>query len=316
MIVNAAYSVLSMLLIIAVGFFMGGTAFFKEHDVGAAITIYLKNIGIPVYMCYNAITNFSSRAELKALFETLPFSLLTVAGSFAIGTALAYLLRIRPTRRGTFINAVGFSNTVFLGFPVISAIFDEAVLPKGMMFYAANTIVFWTIGVYMLRRESGTAPKFFTRANLKQVAAPPLIGFVIGLLIVALEIELPPFLMTAVRNISGTSSPLGMMFIGTVIRATDLRQGGILRDVVVLFLVRFIAFPVILLGLMRVLPIDLETRRVFYMLALMPAMTQLGVMSRVSGGDYKFASVWITISTILGVGSIPLFTLVMEKLLV
>ena len=171
-------------------------------------------------------------------------------------------------------------------------------------------------GVYLLRKEGGGAPKFFTKGNLKQVAAPPLIGFVTGVVVVALGIKLPQFLMTSVSYVSGTSSPLGMMFIGTVIRATDLRQGGIIRDVVVLFLTRFILLPIILVGFMRVIPIDLETRRVFYILALMPAMTQLGVMSRVSGGDYKFASVWITVSTILGVGSIPLFTYIMERFII
>ncbi len=316
MIVNAAYSVISMLLIIALGFFIGGTEFFKKHDLGGAISIYLKNIGIPVYMFYNAITNFHGREELFELFKTLPYSLMTVGGSFVIGVIVAYALKIKPSRRGTFVNALGFSNTVFLGFPVISAIFGDSVLPKGMILYAANTVIFWTVGVYLLRKEGGGAPKFFTKGNLKQVAAPPLIGFVTGVVVVALGIKLPQFLMTSISYVSGTSSPLGMMFIGTVIRATDLRQGGIIRDVVVLFLTRFILLPIILVGFMRVIPIDLETRRVFYILALMPAMTQLGVMSRVSGGDYKFASVWITVSTILGVGSIPLFTYIMERFII
>ena len=313
MIINSAYSVLSMLLIIAIGFFAGGTDFFKQYNCGTVITTYLKYIGIPIFMVYNVLSNFNSRRELMALFNAMPYSLLIVAFSFILGLLISWLLRIPPSRRGTYTNACGFSNTIFMGFPVIAAVFGDSILPTGMVFYAANMILFWTIGVYLLRVEGGKTGKFFTVSNFKQMLAPPLLGFLLGILLVAIQIRFPGFVLTTLKKVSDTTSPLGMMFIGSVIRMSLVKQSGMLRDLLFLLLTRLIFLPVVLFFITSALPVDIKSKQVFYLLALMPAMTQLGVMSHDSGGDYKFASIWITLSTVIGVGTIPLFTFIVEK---
>lgn len=313
MIINSVNSVLSMLLIIATGFFVGGTDFYKQYSCGKVLTTYLKYIGIPVYMLSNVLVNFSSRGELLVLLRALPYSLLTVVFSLIVGVFLSKLLSIPPSRRGTYINACGFSNTVFLGFPVITAVFGDFITPVGMVFYAANSLLFWTVGVYLLRVEGGKTGKFFSPSNLKQLLAPSLLGLLFGMLLVAVELPLPEFVLSAMKKVAATSSPLGMMFVGMVIRTSSVKLDGVLRDILFLVLTRFIVLPAALFFLISALPIDTQSKQVFYLLALMPAMTQLGVMTHDSGGDYRFASIWITISTVIGVGTIPIFTFITER---
>ena len=39
-----------------------------------------------------------------------------------------------------------FSNSMFIGFPVVSGIFGDPGIPYLMLFYLINTTLFWTLG--------------------------------------------------------------------------------------------------------------------------------------------------------------------------
>ncbi len=306
MVFQAVQSVLSLLILIAVGFFVTKKPWFGKtgSDLLSKFTV---KIAIPVYMTYNVITTCETKDKLFELFQSLPIPFVTILLSLLLGLLLARLFRVERERRGVFINAVTFSNTVIIGFPVISSLFGDAATPDGMIYYMANTILFWTIGVYLLRCDSGQRVKLISWEGIKKIFSPPIIGFLLGVVIVLLRIELPQFLFSPLEMIKQTTTPLAMIFIGSIIRNADFKTMKLTKDLGIILAVRFILSPIFMAGVCMLLPIDPLMKQVFFVLATMPAMTQLGIMSKESGSDYEFASVVVAVTTSVSMVAIPIY---------
>ena len=176
-----------------------------------------------------------------------------------------------------------------------------------MIYYMANTILFWTIGVYLLRCDSGENVKLVSLEGLRKILSPPIIGFLIGVVIVVLNIELPEFIFTPLEMLKQTTTPMAMIFIGSIISNADFKSMKLSKDLALILIVRFIVSPIFMAVVCMLLPIDQMMKQVFFVLATMPAMTQLGIMSKESDSDYEFASVVVAVTTTVSMVAIPVY---------
>lgn len=310
MVWQAVSSVLSLLILIGLGFYMTGLKWFSGtgSDIFSKYTV---RIALPCYMAYNVIVSCGSKEELLRIFKYMPIPLFTILIGFMMGLLLARVFHIETPRRGVFVNVVSLSNTVIIGFPVINSLFGESAAPHGMVYYMANTLIFWTLGVFLLRRDSGDTAKLFSLHSLKQIISPPIIGFITGCVLLIFQIEIPAFIFSPMEMIKNSVTPIAMMFIGSILRQTDFKSIHLTKDVAIVLVSRFIISPVIVAIVCSILPIDILLKQVLFILSTMPAMTQLGIMSKESGSDYKFASVLVALTTTISIAVLPLYTLIM-----
>lgn len=183
MALQAVESVVSLLILIGVGWWLAGRAWFGT--AGASLfSKYTVNVAVPCFMFYNMVDVCGSREKLASLLSGLPFPVLIVCSSFAFGVLLAHLLKVAPQRKGVFLNVITFSNVVFVGLPVVSALFGDDGLPYAMIYYLANTLFFWSGGVWLLKRYgdgfSGSSPV----QVIKGIFSPPIIGMLLGVVAV------------------------------------------------------------------------------------------------------------------------------------
>ncbi|MCI8442361.1 MAG: AEC family transporter [Provencibacterium sp.] len=310
MVLQAVSSVLSLLILIAAGFYITGMSWFREAGPDI-FSKYSVKIAIPCYMVYNVVTTCEDAGELLDLIKNLPIPFVTISLSALFGFLLARVLHVSPQRRGVFINAIAFSNTVIIGFPVITSLFGDEATPDGMIYYMANTILFWTIGTYLLRQDGAQKAKLFSLNNLKKALSPPIIGFLIGVVLVVTGISLPDFIFSPISMVKATTTPIAMMFIGSIIRKTDFKKVQFTKDLLIILLVRFVLSPIFMAAVCMMLPVDTMMKQVFFILATMPAMTQLGIMSRESGSDYEFASVLVAVTSTISMVALPVYSFVM-----
>jgi len=306
---QAISSVLSLLILIGIGYYMMGLKWFAEKG-SDIFSKYCVRISIPCYMTYNVIVTCGTKEELFRIFKLIPIPLGTIMIGMLMGILLTRIFKIAPDRRGVFINVVSLSNTVIVGFPIITSLFGEEATPHGMVYYMANTMIFWTLGVYFLRRDGGEKASLFSLNGLKQIFSPPIIGFLLGVVLLILNVSLPKFIFTPMEMIKNTVTPIAMMFIGTILRQTDFKKVKLSKDVVLVLVSRFLFAPLVAGIVCTVMPIDVQLKQVLFVLATMPAMTQLGIMSRESGSDYQFASVLVAVTTTVSMAVLPLYALV------
>lgn len=390
MVSSAIQSVLSLLVLIGIGYYMASQSWYPSWGTGLLSKICVR-IAIPAHMFHSTITTIKSSDELMALLGGLPVPYFTILFSLGVGLLLARALKIPPFRRGVFLNAVAFSNTVLIGFVVVEAIFGGEALPDAMVYYMANTTLFWTIGTWLLRRDStherdGAGPRLtgepeiaaaptgsgsasldsagrvsagtasanrasampdsvsgpsapaasagagaataiataaadadqpnrraMTMDALRNIFSPPLIAFFVAIGVVLLNLKLPGFILASTSSLRQMTTPLAMLFIGGIIRGTDLKQARVSRDLALVMIVRFLATPVIMVLILTPLPITVQMKQIFFLMSTMPVMTQLGIMSKESNSDYQYASMLVTITTAFSMLAIPAYLYLIER---
>ena len=121
---------------------------------------------------------------------------------------------MRQDRRGLFISMFFNSNTIFVGLPINQALFGDASIPYVLIYYMCNTTFFWTLGTYLIQRDGEGEAQFDLKTSLEKVFSPPLMGFLLGLVLVMLHIKFPAFLASDLQYLGNLTTPLSMIFIG------------------------------------------------------------------------------------------------------
>lgn len=313
MVLQSIKSVFALMTIIALGYYFTGRPWFGKTGMDF-LSKFTIQATIPFYMFYNIYRDVGTRENLFDLVTKLPVTFGVTLLSICVGALAGRLFRVDPKRMSTFIAASAFPNVVFIGFPVIQALWGENISTVGVVFYIANTVTFWTIGIWLLQRgkvQNTDGNSQFVE-NLKKLINPPIIGMTCGIIAVLLEIQVPDFVQKPLSMISGVTSPLALFFIGSVIRNMDKSSMKFGRDLFAALAARFILVPIVSVLFLRMMPISVEMKQVFFMLSTMPAMTQMGIMARQYDSDYEFACTVITMTTIISMLTIPVFMFIMQ----
>ena len=304
-------SVLSILLMIGIGAFIAWRLGFDEKR-SAAIASLVINVTLPAYMISNISLNYS-KESLFALAPGLAVPFASLGLCYLLACVAARLVAVPEKRRGTFCSMFALSNTIFIGLPVNFMLFGEESVPFVLLFYIGNTVLFWTIGVYGISRDGNNKSKHVVSwANLKRVFSPPLSSFMLAVLFVLAGIKLPALLLDVCKQVGSMTTPLSMIFIGIVLYAVDWKSIRPERTMWTLLAARFILAPLVVIVFCRYLPLPLLMKKVFVIQASMPIMTQTAIIAKAYEGDYKFAAVQTSVSTLASLATIPIYMVIMD----
>ena len=150
--------IFEVVLIAGLGFYLAKTGWLWE-TAGKDLTRLTMTVSLPPLMIYSLKSNFTH----DQLIETAPDLLLPFASIFAAylaGRLLAAILHISPRRRGVFTCTCCIANAIFIGLPVNVALFGEKSVPSAMLYYIANTAMFWGLGAYLIVKDAGSGRTF------------------------------------------------------------------------------------------------------------------------------------------------------------
>jgi predicted permease len=307
---NALESVVSVLLLIALGFGLAKRGWFDDQATALAARLVV-SVALPAYMVANLMGGYD-RARLLAMLPGLPVPFAVMLASFGIGRAVAKAARLPSGRRGTFASMFSLSNTIFIGLPVNLVLFGDASLPYVLLYYVANTTLFWSIGVYGIARDGsargGTkAARFISREGLARMLSPPLLAFLVSSILILAGLRLPAFLLDLSRTVGNMTTPLSMIFIGSTIAAVDWKTVRPGLDMALLLGGRFVLAPLLIVLAVGWLDFPVLMKKVFLIQATMPAMTQTPIVARAYGADAEYAGIMTSITTVASLVTIPLF---------
>ncbi|MDF7627644.1 AEC family transporter [Leuconostocaceae bacterium ESL0723] len=309
---NSISGVLEVLVIIMVGFCLAKRGWF-DHKTSRLIAKLVTQVALPASMIATITKNFTAEVLIRTLPD-LRFPLLSMAILFGIAIAVAHVLRIRSGERGLFESMFLNSNTIFIGLPINMALFGVPSLPYVLVYYMANTTIFWTLGVYLIQRDGDQGTKIKALDVAKKVFSPPLLGFILGVILVLFRIQLPVFLNKSLTDLGNMTVPLSMIFIGIAISRTKLSDIRFSRKIVGVLLGRFVVAPLLMAAL--VIPTDLPVlmKQVFIMQAAMPVMTNAPVVSELYGADDRYAAVAVAETTVLSLVIVPILMLLSQHI--
>lgn len=312
-VLNALQSALSIVVMIALGYYLTRRGMFNE-EVANLFTNLVINVSLPALMVSNLLTVFD-RDKLysagKGIF--IPFSTMLICYIAAI--FVAKLIRVKSERKGVFQVMFFASNTIFMGMPVNLALFGEKSTPFVLFYYAVNTTLFWTIGIYSISRDKqGNKDRILSINTLKRIFSPPLLGFLAGILLIVTGIKLPTFIMDSCKYIGSLTTPLSLLFIGITFSTVRIKDIRIDKDMIALILGRFVFSPLVVYAMALAIPIPSLMTKVFIIQSAMPAITQSAIAARAYDVDYRYATVMVTVTTVLSVLFIPIYMVLMSGL--
>ncbi|MBR0576859.1 AEC family transporter [Proteiniclasticum sp. BAD-10] len=282
---NLTNTILTMLILGLLGFGLKKTKV-ADKRTDKFITVLLVNICTPALMISTTLTNFTIQIFLDS-YKSIGVAVLSTLCVMAVSTLFAKMLSLKGMDRGQLLAMCSFSNVIFVGLPLITGIFGAGVVAYLMLYFIANTLTFWTLGIYLLSKDSG---KGFSSKNLLKIINMPILGFVAGLLLLYYGISLPSYVMDSINALKVIMTPLSLIFVGSTIGDLSLERIGSPMTTVVILLMRFVISPLTVLLLLKLIPMPEELVKVFIVCAGLPAMTNISIAVGKYGGNPSYSS--------------------------
>lgn len=309
---NAIQGVLSILFMILLGYVLKRRGWFDEQISGLFSRLVVK-VSLPALIVSNLLSTFDREMLVGTSIGVL-LPLVCMLLLYGVGLLLVRVLDIPSDKRGIFVAMFAFSNTIFIGLPVNMALFGEESTLFVLLYYIANTALFWTIGVSGIQQDGMNGNIQSLSGRLKNLMSPPLVSFILSVLLVLLDIDLPKFIMDACKYIGNLTTPLSMFYIGIVINSVTIKDLKFNKDILIILLGRFLLAPLLVLMLVYYLPLPVLMKKVFVIQAAMPTMTQIAIVSQTYKADYKYAATAVTVTTMASLVFIPLYMVVLKAI--
>jgi predicted permease len=278
-----------------------------------AVGAFLRRIGIFSVETKTFLTDF-------VIYVTLPCSIilsfkmdidLSLLITFALILLVSLLIQLfcmeTESRRSVLRYGILVSNAGFMGLPIAGELFGSTGLMYASIYLIPQRVVIWTAGISCFTKNDVPWGK-----ALKKIAVHPgLVSVYIGLAVMAFNPPIPLFVERTMASIGECTTPLSMMLIGSIVGEMDRKTMKVDLFSLVYSAIRLILIPLAAFIGARLFAIDPLITGVAVLLAGMPVGSTTAILAAKYGGDASFASQLVTISTVLSMVTIPLWSMVL-----
>lgn len=303
-----ANQVFIMFLLIAVGYVL-----YKIRMVDEQTTDHLTKILLYI-VTPSVIIQTYQVDYTKEKGQELLLALGLSAVAMAIGVLVSYLVYIKKNRESWDVEqfAVCFSNTGFMGIPLVTAIMGVSGIFYSNTYMMVFQFMCWTFGLYLMRRGAGDTlrPKELVRIILN----PTVLCIIVGIALFFVQLRLPKPVGSALDYLASMNTPLAMLVSGMCMAKVDMvRAVARVRNYYILFL-KLLVIPVGIILAFRFLPGADNIKLAILIVAACPTATNTMLFANLNGRDVGTASSLFTLSTLCSILTLPLVILLYSVL--
>ena len=222
----------------------------------------------------------------------------------AIGWAVSRLLPLKGRERNVAWLSIFFMNNVFVGFPVVEAVFGPDAIFCASLSNLPFNLLLYTVGVANLRAGENRG-----RIKLREIFSAPLIATFAAILLFLTQIPVPGLIADTVSALGSATVPMSMLIIGISLSQVPIRSALLDWRAYVVSFTRLLVCPVagwLMMGLF--LSHDGTILGVYTVTAACPCAAMITILSIRFGADDSFASKINFLSTVLSALTLPLIT--------
>jgi hypothetical protein len=275
------------------------------------------NISLPLMLFTNFLRLEATPRLLANSAIVLGVSGLIIFFMLLVGWLTTRVVKMNGREAAVFKAHSMFGNIIFLGFPLITALYGEEGLLYASMFQLVSNIIMWTVGVVVLSHGNGKS----WQKSLSKIINPNTIATLIGLVFFLFSLKLPSIIVTPFSALGSANTWLSMLYIGAMMYLSDVK-GLIGRKLIyILSFNRLVLVPALLVSLFALfasvagfLPDRLVTA-VIILEASMPCMATVVIMSKELGADDQLAVANVFVSTLVSILTLPLVMMAINRFL-
>lgn len=312
------------------------------REFAAGISKFVMSITLPCLILKTFQTEYSTEL-LAAAGKTYFYSIIAYAVSILIGYLTARLFAIEKKAKGVWVYSATFPNQAFMGWPVMAATLGQESLFFATFANLAFATFAYTYGVWLMKTtaisesdestDSGStssaaaAPAPTSKTDsLSGAGRPGLIqrypflkdflttingAILIGLFLFFTQLRIPSAINNAIVGMADLTTPLAMIFVGTILARNPLLSVLKDRRVYLMSLLRLIVIPGLVLIALRPLSLMPLSYGAIVLSHAMPVAGFAAIYAGAYGNDVEFASSLVSVSSLLSVITIPFFVLLL-----
>ncbi len=298
---NVILNQLLMLAIMMLIGFVGVKTRFLQEDLKDSISKIILRVTLPL-LNLTSITGQTLRPDMiKNAGIIALVAVAVICLSLAVGHFSGKLFRLKSPTDTIHTCMSAFGNVIFLGYPLITALYGQEGLFYAIVYALVNDGFVWTMGVFLIARSGGGDRK----AGLKKLINPNTVTFLVSLLMLAFGLRLPGLLHNTLAQVGSMTTCLSMLFIGMTLATIPL--AGIYKrfSIYLIVLVKMLIIPAVLAFLLSKTSLDRTLLGVLLLQIAMPVQTIITVVANEFHSDYRYAAECVFITTLFSLATLP-----------
>ncbi|MGM0216097.1 AEC family transporter [Enterococcus sp. AZ109] len=263
----------------------------------STFSVLITNFALPCAV-FNSFQIAYSKAILELIFRSLILAAIFFSVLYLLSVIFAKLFRIAEKIRSIWIGCSTFSSVLFIGIPIVNALFGETGLVILIAFNTIGNLFLFGLG------ETIFAGKMLMKPR-KILTTPAIIAAVLGFLFFFFQIPVPEVVGTPIQAIAGFTTPLAMMINGALLRKTLSPKLFTNRITLQFCFVRLILIPFLLIFFFNLFVKDDLLLQIIALVSCMPSGAVNSVFAEKYSSQGKIASEFILVSTLLSMVTIP-----------
>jgi transporter, auxin efflux carrier (AEC) family protein len=298
-------NVLILFMLLFLGYLIGIKKIVAHSSIND-LTNLVVDVSMPCTIALSMVRPFDARLlgdAIKVMVAILIFQLVL--------SGLAYyatkILKVNPSKSGSWIFALVFSNNAFVGYPLMYALYGNDGLFLMAMGNVVQNVLIFSLGIklitlnYNLKDHIRLRHIIFTKQN---------IAVVVGMFIFFLQIPIPKPVLTLVTYVANLTVPLSMMVVGMSLSRYEVKHMFTDKEVYRLTFIRMLVFPAIMVLGFRLLKLDISSSlplAILFYTAALPSPAFTSIMAERYNTSIGFASKCVFVTTIVSVLTVPFF---------
>lgn len=305
-----------LFLLMATGFFLRKIGFWREEDSGRLSTLVLKVCQPFMLIAALASAEFSYE-NLRAGLTVFAFGLFVHALMAGLAFVLCKGFKDIDERKITEFSLI-FTNTGFIGFPIMQSLFPENGLFLAAFYVISFHMVIWSWGLAILARGRTDIRLSVRKVLFNFGSVPCFIG--VGLFLLAIpfpSFTIPDFLLTFMNYLGNMCTPLSTLITGAALATRSMRQifgqPKMYLTAFLKLLIMPLAVCVVCKGVCLLLGLDPLTVALFCTVeAALPSAATITMFCELYGLKSGYASQTVGTSALFSAATLPLVVMVAE----
>lgn len=317
-------SVLSIVIMMAVGYFCRAKDWFGDKFSKGLSQVIMK-IALPCGIFMSMLKRFHLD-QLKSLSKGLVYTILSIFIGYLISWIALKLIKVPKGKRGLMMTGINGANTVFIGLPLNIALFGQVSIPYLLVYYIVNTIIIWTLGVWVIAADDPTVKNGGkgVKINWKHFLPAPIWGFIVAIPFLIwmpkAATQLPSFITNTLTDLGNLVTPLSLMYIGIMLKDFGITNIRFDKYLNVSLIGRFIVSPIIMFLLLfcgvHFLGISMVPmfHKTLIIQSATPSLAVLPILADQYHGDVQFATDLVVATSTLFVIVVPIIMFLLNFL--
>lgn len=307
--IQAFLSVLTVLIICAVGFYLQ-----KKGAINKTILDFLSQItiriAVPAIMFVYAYQNFT-REFVSTSGKWMIFPLAFFCFLYFIAFLISKFSLKNKNDKGVFCSIITLPNTITMGIPITLSISGQKGLPHLISYFVTSTIFLWLFAAGQIAKDGGAA-RLKLSETIKRIFSVPMLSFMLGCFFSLTEINVPQFIFSSLEYLAGMNTPLTLIMTGAIIAGTEKENILPTKTDTIMTIGRLLLSPMLCLAGCLLFSVPQDMARVFVIMSGLPSMNQILNLSSFYGANEKIAAKLMMLTTIFSVASIPVVVFVLD----